>query len=255
LSRAVLIFALGALKVCETDPVATTAKGLRERARAELIGEIKASARRQIAASGASELSLRAIARELEMASSAIYRYFPSRDELLTALIIDAYDAIGEIAEQADAATEREPAAVRWLRTCRAIRSWALANPHEYALVYGSPIPGYRAPADTVAHASRVAIVLARVLRDGLDRDALAVPVETNDVDRAFQDAGLRDLMTGVPPEIVTRSLMAWTQLFGLISMELFGHLVGSVTDNDAFFDRAVELIGRFVGLADERAR
>jgi AcrR family transcriptional regulator len=237
--------------MCETDHVATTAKGLRERARAELIGEIKASARRQLAASGASELSLRAIARELEMASSAIYRYFPSRDDLLTALIIDAYDAVGEIAEQADLQVAGERSSVRWSAVCLAIRAWSHANPHEYALVYGSPIPGYRAPDDTVAHASRVAIVLARVLRDGVARNAPAVSREAADVDRAFQDDGLRELMSDVPPEIVTRSLMAWTQLFGLISMELFGHLVGSVTDNDAFFDRAVELIGRFVGLAD----
>ena len=232
--------------------MATTAKGVRERARAELVGEIKASARRQLAAGGASELSLRAIARELEMASSAIYRYFPSRDELLTALIIDAYDAVGEIAEQADVAVARERSTMRWPAVCRAIRVWAHANPHEYALVYGSPIPGYRAPADTVAHASRVAIVLAQVLRDGVARRGPAVTAEHGEVDRAFQDEGLRELMGDVPPEIVTRSLMAWTELFGLISMELFGHLVGSVVDNDAFFERAVELIGRFVGLADD---
>jgi AcrR family transcriptional regulator len=228
---------------------------LRERARAELIGEIKASARRQLAASSASELSLRAIARELEMASSAIYRYFPSRDDLLTALIIDAYDAVGEIAEQADAQSHGERPAVRWARTCRAIRAWAYANPHEYALVYGSPIPGYRAPTDTVAHASRVAVVLALVLREGLVTEGVGPRkpsvAPTDSTDRAFQDEGLRELMHDVPPEIVTRSLMAWTQLFGLISMELFGHLVGSVTDNDAFFDRAVDLIGRFVGLVD----
>ena len=238
--------------MCETAEVATTAKGVRERARAELIGEIKASARRQLAAGGASELSLRAIARELEMASSAIYRYFPSRDELLTALIIDAYDAVGEIAEQADANNAGAPPAVRWSGACHAIRAWAHANPHEYALVYGSPIPGYRAPADTVAHASRVAVVLAVILREGAvgrsgTRPAPPLSPPPDGVDRAFQDDGVYELMHGVPPEVVTRSLMAWTTLFGLISMELFGHLVGSVTDNDAFFDRAVELIGRFV--------
>src|SRR6202046_3771698 len=74
----------------------------RERARAELTREIKQEARRQLAASGAQGLSLRAVARELGMVSSALYRYFPSRDELLTALIIDAYDALGEAAEAAD---------------------------------------------------------------------------------------------------------------------------------------------------------
>jgi AcrR family transcriptional regulator len=237
--------------MCHTGPVATTAKTVRERARAELVEAIKASARRQLTASGASELSLRAIARELEMASSAIYRYFPSRDDLLTALIIDAYDAVGQISETADARHEHERPAARWLAVCRAIRAWAHANPHEYALVYGSPIPGYRAPDDTVAHASRVALVLARVLVDGLpDRGSDVAAVAADDIDRAFQDVGLRELMAHVSPEVATRSLMAWTELFGLISMELFGHLVGSVIDYDAFFDRACALMGRFVGLA-----
>jgi AcrR family transcriptional regulator len=238
--------------MCHTANVATTAKTVRERARAELVAAIKASARGQLAASGATDLSLRAIARELEMASSAIYRYFPSRDELLTALIIDAYDAVGETAERADVGHAHDRLALRWLAVCRAIRAWAHANPHEYALVYGSPIPGYRAPSDTVEHASRVALVLARVLLDGV-AGADPPPGATGNVDRAFQDVALRDLMADVSPEVVTRSLMAWTELFGLISMELFGHLVGSVIDNDAFFDRAIELIGRFVGLPEDQ--
>ena len=241
---------VGARSLCHTGPVATTAKTVRERARAELVAEIKASARRQLAASGASELSLRAIARELEMASSAIYRYFPSRDDLLTALIIDAYDAVGEISERTDAEHAGERPAVRWLAVCRAIRAWAHANPHEYALVYGSPIPGYRAPDDTVAHASRVALVLARVLHDGVERRGRSAS-DDDDVDAPLHDAGLRELMADVPSEVVTRSLMAWTELFGLISMELFGHLIGSVADDDAFFDRAIELMGRFVGLPE----
>jgi AcrR family transcriptional regulator len=184
------------------------------------------------------------------MASSAIYRYFPSRDDLLTALIVDAYDAVGEIAERADAAHRREPPSVRWVAVCRAVRSWALANPHEYALVYGSPVPGYRAPADTVAHAARVAYVLAALVREAAPRIATQ-PSPGDDTDDALHDAALRELMVDVPPEIVTRSLMAWTELFGLISFELFGHLVGSVIDNDAFFDRAIELMGRFTGLGD----
>ena len=74
----------------------------RERARAELTTEITDRARAQLATVGAAGLSLRAVARELGMASSAVYRYFPSRDELLTRLIIDGYDALGAAAEAAD---------------------------------------------------------------------------------------------------------------------------------------------------------
>jgi AcrR family transcriptional regulator len=115
----------------------------RERVRAELIREITEIARRQLATEGAAGLSLRAVAREMGMVSSAIYRYFPSRDDLLTALIIDGYNAVGTAVEKADAAWPAEDYAGRWLAACRAVREWALAHPHEYALVYGSPVPAY----------------------------------------------------------------------------------------------------------------
>ena len=105
------------------------------------------------------------------MVSSAVYRYFPSRDDLLTRLIIDGYDALGAAAEAADRPGEapRE----RWLAVCRAVRAWALAHPHEYALLYGSPVPGYTAPQDTVPAASRVGVVLGRILGDAARAGAL----------------------------------------------------------------------------------
>src|ERR1044072_4042690 len=138
----------------------------RERARAELTEEIKGAARRQPAAVGAEALSLRAVSRELGMVSSALYRYFPSRDELLTALIIDAYDGIGAAAEAALAGTRGDDDPVeRWIAVCRAARGWALAHPHEYALIYGSPVPSYSAPQATVAPASRAALALIAVAR------------------------------------------------------------------------------------------
>src|ERR1700688_4015750 len=96
----------------------------RERARAELTREIKEGARRQLAATGANGISLRAVARELGMVSSALYRYYPSRDDLLTALIIDAYDAVGEAAERAiaDGKPDESWGRDRWLAACHAIR-------------------------------------------------------------------------------------------------------------------------------------
>src|SRR3954471_18027608 len=103
----------------------------RERVRAELTREITEIARRQLATEGAAGLSLRAIAREMGMASSAIYRYFASRDELLTALIIDGYNAVGEAVEQADASCPPDDHRQRWLAACRAVREWAVAHPHE----------------------------------------------------------------------------------------------------------------------------
>src|SRR3954469_17660591 len=110
-------------------------RGARERARIEVTAAIKDEARKQLAAEGAQRLSLRAVARELGMVSSALYRYFPSRDDLLTALILDAY---ASLAEAADAATPQTDPYDRWRAVCRAVRAWAVAHPHEYALIYGS---------------------------------------------------------------------------------------------------------------------
>ena len=98
------------------------------------------------------------------MVSSAVYRYFPSRDDLLTALIIDAYDAVGERAEAAERASRNRGADARWLSVCEAVRAWALADPHEYALIFGSPVPGYAAPEATIAPAS----ITARSIRHTL---------------------------------------------------------------------------------------
>src|SRR5215469_13446558 len=137
-----------------------TAASIRARVRAEMIDEIKEAARRQLATEGAN-LSLRAIARELGVVSSALYRYFASRDDLLTALIIDAYNSLGEAAEQGEGAVARRDLAGRWLALGRSIRTWARENTPEYALLYGSPVPGYQAPQDTIGPASRPVWVMA----------------------------------------------------------------------------------------------
>ena len=146
----------------------------RERVREELTREITEIARSQLATEGAAGLSLRAVAREMGMVSSAIYRYFPSRDDLLTALIIDGYNAIGVAAEQADAACPADDHAGRLIAVCRAVRDWALAHPHEYALVYGSPVPGYQAPQQTIAPAARAATVYGTIISDAYRAGALA---------------------------------------------------------------------------------
>jgi AcrR family transcriptional regulator len=233
----------------------------RERARAELTREIKEGARRQLAATGADGISLRAVARELGMASSALYRYYPSRDDLLTALIIDAYDAIGEAAEQAiaDEKPDESWGRDRWLAACHAIRGWALEHPHEYALIYGSPVPGYRAPEATIGPAARVPFALAGVLAAateagelGDDAGAHADPGAAADAltgGLAEQAAALSEALTSpVAPEVLVRSVIAWTQLFGMISWELFGQFVGTFEPADALFTHAVDQLATFVG-------
>jgi AcrR family transcriptional regulator len=224
----------------------------RERVRAELTREIADVARVQLATEGAGGLSLRAVAREMGMVSSAIYRYFPSRDDLLTALIVDGYNAIGEVAERADAAGPAGDYAGRWLAVCRAIRDWALAHPHEYALVYGSPVPGYQAPQQTIGPAARGAVVFGKIISEAFGAGALHLPgicppppeVSTADV------AALREsALPGVPDDVIAVALGTWTALFGMISFELFGQFENVITDRAAFFGHAMACQGRLAGL------
>ena len=223
----------------------------RERVRAELTAEITDSARRQLGEVGAAALSLRAVARELGMASSAVYRYFPSRDDLLTRLIIDGYDALGAAAETAD--RPGEPPRERWLAVCRGVRAWALAHPHEYALLYGSPVPGYTAPQDTVPAATRVGAVLGRILGDAAQAGLLPAGSGDRDRDPTLISDDAAAVLGGDHPAIDdtvrVRGLMAWSSLYGTLSFELFGHFVGSVEDGDRYFDRAMTELAALIGL------
>jgi AcrR family transcriptional regulator len=226
----------------------------RERARAELTREIKDEAKRQLAATGADGLSLRAVARALGMVSSALYRYYPSRDDLLTALIIDAYNALGDAAEQAIAAPAAD-ARARWTATCNAIRDWARANPYEYALIYGSPVPGYRAPEATIGPAARVPLAFMGLLGSAVAGGELApqgaLPADGEDGELAAQAESLAALLDtpDIPPYTLVRGVIAWAQLYGMISFELFGQFVGSFDPPDALFAHAVAQLATFVGL------
>jgi AcrR family transcriptional regulator len=229
----------------------TAIQTARQRARTELTTEIKAEARRQLAAEGAQRLSLRAVARELGMASSALYRYFPSRDDLLTALIIDAYDALGQSAERSGAALNAADIRGRWRACCHAVRGWALAHPHEYALIYGSPVPGYQAPQETIASATRVSAVLGGLLAGFWSaRPPGTAPDEPLRQPLAGQaEAVAAAVAPGVPGPLMTRGLIAWTQLFGMVSFELFGQFVGVAEPADALFAYAVDQMADFAGL------
>ncbi|WP_405813575.1 TetR/AcrR family transcriptional regulator [Streptomyces sp. NBC_01390] len=226
----------------------STAKGARARARIEVTSAIKEEARRQLAAEGAAKLSLRAVARELGMVSSALYRYFPSRDDLLTALIIDAYDSMGEAAEAAHAAVADTGPLRRWVAVCEAVRGWALENPHEYALIYGSPVPGYKAPPTTVPAASRVGLLLIAVVRDAHRGRGVAltpIPAEL----RPEAERLAADIAPDLPPETAVALAAAWAQVYGLVGFELFGQFNRVVEDREGFYRYAVSRIAHGVGL------
>ena len=228
------------------------AGSIRARVRAEMIDEIKAIARRRLAEEG-TNVSLRAIARDLGMVSSALYRYFPSRDDLLTALIIDAYNSLGEAAEEADAGVaDRKDVAGRWLAVTRSVREWALHRPHEYALIYGTPVPGYAAPQDTVPPATRVVAVLGRILVDGQAAGGLQAPEHSVRLSAALR-AELRQVADaiahGVDERILARGLMAWIELLGAVSFELFGQYNNVFDERTAWFEYQMRTLVRFVGV------
>ncbi|MBO1756435.1 TetR/AcrR family transcriptional regulator [Allobranchiibius sp. CTAmp26] len=225
--------------------------GARERVRAEMTEDIKRVAREHLATEGA-DLSLRAVARDVGMVSSAVYRYFSSRDDLLTALVVDAYDELADAADEAERAAPRRDPHARWMALARGIRAWSLAHPHEYALLYGSPVPGYQAPEDTVGPASRPQLLLAQILRDAVagsavfpaPGDRLASGLRADMVTAAeFLDLG------DVPAALVVRGLVAWTQLFGALSFELFGRFEGGITDADALFEFEMRAMSDYLGL------
>jgi len=246
-------------------PAAPVHRTARQRAREQITAELLAAARRQLAAEGAAGLSLRSVARELGMVSSAVYRYFDSRDALLTRLIVDAYDALGATAEAAAEAPKSTAEAAAeaagpsdldlWVDTARAIRAWALDHPHEYALLYGSPVPGYAAPEATTASGTRPSLALVGIVARAAAAGRLAPP---SPADAPPLPAALAADLEGlarqvaaphVPPEVTVTLIGAWTQLFGLVSFELFGQTRNMVVDNAALFDATVTRQALAIGL------
>ena len=228
--------------------------GARARAHAEVRASILATASEHVAEHGADGLSLRAVARDLGMVSSAMYRYFSSRDELLTALIIEAYDSLGETAEAAVAATTGRSPADRWVTAALAIRSWAMAHRHDYALLYGTPVAGYAAPDDTVVPGTRVSRALVCIVRDAARDGSLepptAGPAVSETTGESFVALRAELDLEGVADETLLALLLAWSQLFGLLTFELFGQTRNFVHDDERLFADAAATMAHHLGLA-----
>ncbi|MFC1436298.1 TetR/AcrR family transcriptional regulator [Streptacidiphilus sp. N1-3] len=204
----------------------------RERYRTQISAEIKQRAWAQIATTGASALSLNAIAKQMGMSGPALYRYFAGRDELLTELIGDAYRSLADALR--DAAATHGSKADGPADLARALRDWALADPQRYLLIYGTPIPGYHAPAEST-HIARSIMELLLDAFDGLPEPA-AEPLDQHlAAHRAW--AGDHAASGGV----LRRALTFWTRLHGVISLQVAGHFTGMGFDPERLFDAEVE--------------
>jgi AcrR family transcriptional regulator len=175
----------------------------RERYRGQVREEIKARCWEQVAATGASELSLNAIARQMGVSGPALYRYFRNRDELITELVLDAYRDLSATCQAA--ARPGDPPAVRLGAVAAALRAWALAAPHRYLLIYGTPVPGYHAPPEATALAASIMTLLLDAFTEA--------------------DAG------AAPAGALRRALTFWTRLHGVLSLEVAGHFDGMEFD------------------------
>jgi AcrR family transcriptional regulator len=219
--------------------------GIRTQARLETTTEIKRLAREQIASKGAANLSLREIARGMGVASSALYRYFASRDQLLTVLIIESYDDIGDTVERADANCSRHDLTGRWRAVSQSLRNWALTNPSDYGLIFGTPVPGYEAPIDTIAPALRYTNVLLHLLADAQvvgSKPLITIPT-TKGVSREYKRVRA-NLGIKLTDDMLLAGLAAWAALFGAISFELFGHVDTVFTDPETHFRALTEMLG-----------
>ncbi|BBZ60371.1 TetR family transcriptional regulator [Mycolicibacterium monacense] len=195
--------------------------------------------RRHLITDGPAGLSLRAIARDLGVVSSAVYRYVSSRDDLLTLLLVDAYSELA--ARVDDAATAGEPDwRTQILRMAHAAREWAVSQPARWALLYGSPVPGYRAPAErTTEPGTRVVAALFRAVADGIAAGDIS-GLKSDVPDSLSADfEGLRqefDFSGG--DGAVAKTLTLWAGLIGAISLEVFGQYgADTFTDPKTVFD------------------
>ena len=207
---------------------------MRERYRAQVRGEVKQAALRQLEQSGPAGLSVSAIGKQLGVSGPALYRYFAGRDELLTELVIDAYhDLADALRATASQAPSQEPRA-RLEALARGYRSWALAQPHRYRLLYGPPLPGYDAHAQRLVDASQAAMnQLLAVLRELGDRAAPAPPEPLASQLTAWAQA--HD--PGAGPATALRAVLIWSRLHGLVSLEIAGNFASMGIEPDQVFE------------------
>lgn len=204
----------------------------RQRYRAQVQEEIKKHAWEQIAAAGASALSLNAIAKQMGMSGPALYRYFANRDELITALIRDAYQSLSDTVRGAAA----NGGDLRSL--AHALRAWALDDPQRYLLIYGTPVPGYQAPEDTTRLANEVMTALLEAGAAGGFRALPPSPLQDHLADHSAW-AGAHSAQ----PENVHRALICWTRLHGVLSLEVSGQFHGMGFDPALLYDAEVEAV------------
>ena len=222
-----------------------TARSRRERLRAQTTDEIRDMAREHLVKRGPQGISLRAVARDVGLSAPALYRYFPSLDDLITDLIVTCIDELTRHLEEARDAIEPADVPARLAAVSRAFRAWAVRHSAEFALIFGSPVPGYAAPADgpTEAAGRRFGAVFAGLFTELWARQPF--PVQTPDElgPRLLRSmSGHHEIVNeALPPGAVAVFLQCYTRLYGIITMEVFGHLGWALDDVEPLFERELD--------------
>lgn len=216
--------------------------------------EIKEVAREQMAEQGAAGISLRAIAGRMRLTAPALYRYYKNRDELITALIVDAFDALGETTGAAFEGHAGDDYAGRFAAAMLAYRDWALAHRADFVLIYGTPIPGYEAPAEITAPAARRSLApVVALLGEAYRAGRLSAPPEYADtppvVREHLTEWSRQSFDYDMPPAVMHTGFTAWTRLQGLIMLELFGHIHPVVGDPGALYRAEIRAILQRMGM------
>lgn len=193
------------------------------------------------------------VARDLGVVSSAVYRYVPSRDDLLTLLVVDAYTELAEVVGRAEAAEPRGDHLARWRALAHAVRDWALAEPSRYALLFGTPVPGYAAPAEqTTAPGTAIIVLLMRLVADAEAAGSVAAQGDRPPPDalRADVERVRADFGVPVSDAMLVAAVLAWVGLFGAVSFEVFGQYgPATFTEPVQVFDALGDLLAHPLGL------
>jgi AcrR family transcriptional regulator len=213
----------------------------RRRLREGMVEEIKARAKQQLVEKGPGGISLRAVAREMGTASSALFRYFPSYNDLINALVVDAYNSLADSIGPAIEACAPDEHANRWLAICHAYRRWSLDNRSEFALLHGTPLPGYQAPPEvTGPAASRLPIAAMRVFGAAVDagvadpiRSSVPADIETGPLWKSL----MGDQASLYDSRLAGIVLSAYYSMQGYLSAEIFGSLVHLIENSDLLYD------------------
>lgn len=224
----------------------------RERQHDNIREEVKTIARQHMAAQGTAALSLRAIARDMELSAPALYRYFPSRDDLITALIIDAFRSQAAMLHKAVQGVPEHDPLGRMAAFMLAYRDWALTNRVDFQLIYGNPIPDYHAPAEITSPEAQHSMSAGVIAFQGaISAGALVPPPEYATIPpelcaNIIDQSALYD--SAVSPIALYLGMMAWGLGHGLVMLELFGHLQPTISDTAAFYRLQVEDLIRRMG-------